>query len=101
MVTPLQARFSNSGIARFLLRTGLQQQGVNIPKGCRREFNHAAARILNDMPEVWIKWLLHEFISCYDVTPAQKAEAKKLLQLSKTALTRDQIPYFTGEKGGK
>ena len=64
--------------------------GIQI-KGFKRLFNSIYGDILDTMPEPQIKLYLFELLQCYDITPEERAEAIKLLQMSETTLTAEQL----------
>ena len=90
MVTELQAAFAKSKIMRRTMREMLEAEGLPY-KGYARTWHKVFYDTFTAcMAEAQIKSLLHDFMTCDDITPAERAEIKHLLQLSSTALTEAQ-----------
>ena len=89
MVTELQRRFCRS---RFLRRgiLCLITEETGSVEGFRRVWYDSIAFAFEALPEADIKRRLYEFLQCGDLTPADRAEIVRLLQLSGTAFTRKQ-----------
>lgn len=90
MVTELQRQFARSHIIRRAWFTLFAAEGVPCGRGYKRLWNSIIADVMQDSTEARIKQQLFSFLQCYDITPAERAECLRLLQLSSTALTEDQ-----------
>lgn len=89
MVTKLQREFSRSRILRRGLLGMLAAEGVPTGRGYKGLWNEIISDVFKDAPEAQIKQQLFSFLRC-DITPDERAEVLRLLQMSETALTRDQ-----------
>lgn len=90
MATELQRQFARSRILRRAMLQWLAAEGALTGKGYKRLWNTIIADVYGDMTEANIKRQLYSFLQCYDITPDERAEVLRLLQLSETALTEDQ-----------
>ena len=90
MVTELQAAFAKSKVLRRAMREMLEAEGIPF-KGYEQTWHSVFYDTFTEtMTEAQIKELLRDFITCDDVTPAERKEIKRLLQLPTTALTTKQ-----------
>ena len=71
-----------------MLRLIMEETGS--VEGFRRVWYDSIAFAFEALPEADIKRRLYEFLQCGDLTPADRAEIVRLLQLSGTAFTRKQ-----------
>lgn len=88
--TELQRQFARSHILRRGMLEWLATEGALTGRGYKRLWNGIIADVYEGMTEAQIKSLLYSFLQCYDITPAERAEVLRLLQLSSTTLTEDQ-----------
>lgn len=96
MATRLQMAFSKSAIRRRMALDMMQSENITV-RGYKRLMNGVYTEVLQQMPEPRIKLFLYSVLQCYDITPDERAEALKLLQMAETALTaeqREQIYYY-------
>ena len=90
MATELQRQFARSRVLRRGMFEWLATEGALTGRGYKRLWNSIIADVMQDQTEASIKRHLFSFLQCYDITPAERAEVLRLLQLSNTALTEDQ-----------
>lgn len=93
MATRLQKRFSTGKIKRLyagIMMNDMAMQGVRVRR-TKRLFNKIAAKVMIGMSEPMIVYMLLDLLQCYDVGPAEKAEAVKLLQMAEMPLTAEQV----------
>ncbi len=90
MVTPLQKAFATSKIIRRGMNEIIAEQGLDTGRGYKRVWNDIYKDVFTGMTEAQIKSLLFDFLHCYDITDAERAEILNLLRLSQTAFTEEQ-----------
>ena len=90
MATELQRQFARSRILRRAMLEWLAGEGALTGRGYKRLWNGIIADVYEGITEAGIKRQLYSFLQCYDITPDERAEVLRLLQLSETALTADQ-----------
>ena len=76
------------------MRRGMMEvlagEGALTGRGYKRLWNSIIADVYEGITEAGIKRQLYSFLQCYDITPDERAECLRLLQLAETALTEDQ-----------
>lgn len=100
MVTDLQRRFCRSRFLRRAMQEIIAEE-IGSVKGSRRVINSCIAAAFEQIPEAAIKARLYGFLQCSDLTATDRAEIRRLLDLSSTALTkqqRQQIALFLQEE---
>ena len=90
MVTELQRQYARSRVLRRAWFSALAGEPITSGRGYKRLWNRIIAETEETRTEAQIIGQLYSFLNCYDITPAERAECLRLLQLSGTALTGDQ-----------
>lgn len=67
-----------------------EESGGLFRYGYKRVWYDCIATAFEPLPEAAIKQMLFSFLQCSDITAADRAEIRQLLELSSTALTRRQ-----------
>lgn len=88
-LTRLQYAFSKSAIRRRFALELMQSEGLPV-KGYKRLMNSVYSEVLEAKNEPQIKYILLSVLQCYDITPEERAEALKLLQMGETTLSEAQ-----------
>ena len=86
----MQRQFKKSRILRRGMLDALAGEGLKTGRGYKRQWSRIISDTFSNMPEVQIKVCLYSFLQCRDITPEERAEVLRLLQLSETALTQEQ-----------
>ena len=77
------------------MRAALISEGVPCGRGYKRLWNEIIGQTFANMTEADIKAMLYDLLTCYDITPADRAEIMHLLRLSSTAFTTEQREAMT------
>lgn len=89
-MTEMQRQFSKCQALRRGMRYYLTAEGARTGRGYKRLWKHIIADVYGELTEAKIKCILYSFLQCYDLTGEERAEIRRILQLSETALTEDQ-----------
>ena len=87
MVTELQRKFAKSKILQRLILEQLEP----MQDKTRGTWRRAIREVYATMPEPQIKYFLFSLLLCDDITEDERAEVLRLLQISETELTADQL----------